>query len=124
MSLRRPVTAVLAVLLLVGVAGCADVADRVDELRSTTEETTDRARFCLSLARAAAALETGSPDTAADAAEEVLVHAPEDVREDARTVVDGIRRAEEQGEVAWDDPEVREAVERLRERTLETCDPG
>jgi hypothetical protein len=122
MSLRLPVAA-LTVVLLVTTAACADVADRLDEVRSDSDEVTQTARFCLSLARAAAAIETGSPDTAADAAEEVLVHAPEDVREDARIVVEGIRRAEERGERAWEDPEVREAIERLRERTRDLCDP-
>lgn len=114
---------VLAVALLLGAAACSDVADRVDSLRSSTEEMTESVRFCLALARAAAAVETGSPDTAADAAEEVLVHAPTEVRDDARIVVDGMRRAEEAGENPMDDPDVRQALERLRDRTRELCDP-
>lgn len=123
MSVRRVLVSALAVPLLLAVTACSDVADRVDELRSGAEQVTETARFCLSLARAASAIDAGSPDTAADAAEEVLVHAPDDVREDARTVVDGIRHAEDRGENFMDDPEVRAAIERLRDRTTDLCDP-
>lgn len=123
MSLRRALCFPLAAFLLAGLTGCADVADRFEGLRAGAEDATDSARFCLSLARAAAALDTGSPDTAADAVEELLVHAPDRVRDDARTVVDGVRRAEERGEDVWEDEEIRAAVARLRDDTRELCDP-
>lgn len=123
MSAPHRVLPLLAASVLLLTAACSDVADRVDDLRSGAEQVTETARFCLSLARAASAVDAGSPDTAADAAEEVLVHAPDDVRADARTVVEAIRAAEDHGASALDDPEVRDAIDRLRERTTQLCDP-
>jgi hypothetical protein len=103
--------------------GCADARERVDDLRADADELTDRARFCLSVARTASAIEAGSPETAADAAEEVLAQAPDELREDARFVADRLREARDGDREALQDPEVREAAERLRDRTRELCDP-
>jgi hypothetical protein len=111
-------------LLTVVTVGCADVRERVDDLRADADELTDRARFCLSVARTASAIEAGSPETAADAAEEVLAQAPDELREDARFVADRLREARDGDREALEDPEVREAAERLRDRTRELCDPA
>jgi hypothetical protein len=110
-------------LLTVVTVGCADVRERVDDLRADADELTDRARFCLSVARTASAIEAGSPETAADAAEEVLAQAPDELREDARFVADRLREARDGDRETLRDPEVREAAERLRDRTRELCDP-
>jgi hypothetical protein len=110
-------------LLTVVTVGCADARERVDDLRAGADELTDQARFCLSVARTVSAIETGSPETAADAAEEVLAQAPDELREDARFVADRLREARDGDREALQDPEVREAAERLRDRTRELCDP-
>jgi hypothetical protein len=110
-------------LLVVLTVGCADVRDQVDDLRTGADELSDRARFCLSVARTASAIEAGSPETAADAAEEVLAQAPDELREDAGFVAERLRAARDGDRDALEDPEVREAAERLRDRTRELCDP-
>jgi hypothetical protein len=124
LSVRRLLPFLLcAALLIVGSAACVDVRGTVDELRSDVAELSERSRFCLALARTLTAIESGSPDTAAESAEEVLAQAPADVRERAAAVADTLRDAQDRGGVALDDPELRAAAEELRDRTRELCDP-
>jgi hypothetical protein len=113
----------LVALLVVTTVGCADVRDRVDDLRAGADDLSERAQFCLSVARTASAIDAGSPDTAADAAEEALAQAPDEIRDDARLVADRLREARDGDGDALRDPRVREAAERLRDRTREMCDP-
>jgi hypothetical protein len=113
----------LVALLVVMTVGCADVRGRVDDLRAGADDLTERGRFCLSVARTASAIEGGSPETAADAAQEVLAQAPDELREDARLVADQLQAARDGDRDALRDPEVRAAAERLRDRTRELCDP-
>ncbi len=121
MSLRsRAVVAVLAVLL----ASCSDVQDRIDQVRDSASELTDQARFCLTIARTVSAIESGSPQTAAEAAEEAFAQAPEEVRADAEAVLDAIRSTDGGAAEALEDPDVRAAAERLRDRTADLCDPS
>jgi len=110
-------TAMLATLL----AGCADAGQQADRFRDRSEELTDRARFCLAVTRAVTAVESGSPDTAREAAEEVLAQAPDDLATQARTVVEELRRV-----LAVDDPDLRDpdlhaAADQLRERSAQRC---
>ena len=123
MRRRCVLVLVLAAVLTAAVGGCADVGDRVDRLRSDTQELTDRARFCLAITRAATAIESGSPATAQEAAEEVLAQAPEELADEARAVVDELRRVQGDDGADLRDAELRAAAERLRTRTLELCDP-
>ena len=121
--MRRPVLVlVLTAVVATAVIGCAGVGDRVDQLRSETQELTDRARFCLAITRAATAIESGSPATAQEAADEVLAQAPEELTAEARAVVDELRRVMDDDADLRDD-ELRAAAERLRARTLQLCDP-
>jgi hypothetical protein len=118
-----PLRLLLVALLAVTAVGCADVRDRVDDLRAGADDLSERAQFCLSVARTASAIDTGSPETAAAAAEEALAQAPDELRDDARLVADRLRAAGDGDPQALREPEVREAAERLRERTREMCDP-
>lgn len=115
---------VLAAVVTAAVSGCADVGDRVERVRNETQELTERARFCLAITRAATAIESGSPATAAEAAEEVLAQAPEELTAQARSVVDELRRVVADEDADLRDADLRQAAERLRARTLELCDPN
>lgn len=113
----------LLVPLAVTSAGCGVVLDRVDDLRDSAEQATDRVRFCLALTRTVRAIESGSPDTAAEAAEEALATAPSDIADDAQQVVEALRRARDGQDGALNDPGVREAAQRLEQRARALCDP-
>jgi hypothetical protein len=111
-------------LLAVTAVGCSDVRDRVDDLRSGADDLSEQAQFCLSVARTASAIDAGSPETAAAAADEALAQAPDELRDDARLVAERLRAARDGDTGALREPEVREAAERLRDRTREMCDPS
>jgi hypothetical protein len=82
----------------------------------------DRIRFCLDLARMEAAIEAGSPETAAETAQELLARAPEDLRTDARGLAERLRGTPSTLDTAIEDPEVRELTARLREGAGGRCD--
>ncbi len=113
----------LTAALLTLLSGCAELDTRVDELRTETEELTDRARFCLAITRATTAIESGSPATAQEAADEVLAQAPDDLEPQARQVVDLLSVAIAEDDAELRDPALRAAAEELRARTVELCDP-
>ncbi len=126
----------LAVAALLGglLAGCVgpgnDLLDRasgeveegLERARDTVERLSDDARFCLAVTRAVSAIESGSPDTAEEAAEEVAAQAPEGLGEQAREVVDELRRSLTEGGDLRSD-QLREAADRLVDAAAELCDP-
>lgn len=124
----------LAALALVA-AACAGVTDRVDELRNGPEpaiedreagsdDLVQRTRFCLSLARAVAALDSSSPATVSDAVEETFAQAPPELRDEAREVIEVVRAAQaSEDRDALQDPAVQRSLQRLHQRSRELCDP-
>lgn len=110
-------TTVMATVLL----GCADAEQQAGRFREQAEELTDDARFCLAVTRATTAVESGSPTTAREAAEEVLAQAPDELATEARTVVDELRRVLADDDPDLRDPDLRAAAERLRERSAQRC---
>lgn len=111
----------LTAVLVVGLVGCADVEGQAGAVREQVEELTDQARFCLAVTRTATAIESGSPATAREAAEEVLAQAPEQLATEARTVVEELRRVLAEGDPDLRDPELERAVEQLQQRAAEAC---
>lgn len=110
-------TAVMATVLV----GCADAEQQVGELRDEAQELTDRARFCLAVTRTNTAIESGSPATAREAAEEVLAQAPDELITEARTVVEELRRVLDGEDADLRDPDLQAAAGQLRERTAQRC---
>lgn len=97
--------------------------DGLDTARSTLEDLSDDARFCLAVTRAVTAIESGSPATAEEAAEEVLAQAPDELTEEARGVVDELRRVRD-GDADLRGAGLSAAVDQLREAAAPRCDPG
>ena len=119
---RRQLPVTLLALLLVSGA-CSNVQERVDDVRSGAQDLSERARFCLSVTRAATAFEGGNFATAADAAHEALAQAPEELRGDARRLADAADAVRGGDRSALEDPEVAAAAERLRDDARAMCDP-
>jgi hypothetical protein len=96
--------------------------DGLDRARDAVDDLSDEARFCLAITRTVAAIESGSPATAEEAAEEVLAQAPEELVEPAREVVDELRRVlAADGDLRA--PELGDAVDQLLDAAAERCDP-
>jgi hypothetical protein len=120
MAALRTAVLVLAVLA----SACAGVDDRISELRSGADDATDRVQFCLAVTRALTSVDGGSsPAEARAAAEEVLAHAPDELRDDAEFVADRLRQAEEEGDPSVLDAEFEAAARALRDDTKQMCDP-
>ena len=113
----------LFALVLVGTIGCTDVRERGDQAMDAIDQMSERGRFCLAVARAVTAIESASPETAREAIEEAVTQAPDELLDDVRALADAIRAAEDQGADGLRAPEVQQAAEALRERTLDLCDP-
>lgn len=128
--MRRALMISLSIgLLHASAAGCAAVGKPVGEHRSVAGERQDdlegmtgEAGFCLSLTRAAVAIESGSPATAEEAIEEAVALAPEDLVNAARAIADVVRRARDDD--GWDptDPELARAVDQLTATAHHTCE--
>ena len=112
---------VLTAVMTTVLAGCADAEQQVGQFREQDQELTDRARFCLAVTRVATAIESGSPATAREAAEEVLAQAPEELSTEARTVVEELRRVLAEDDADLRDPDLQDAADRLRDRSEERC---
>ncbi|MFO7961411.1 MAG: hypothetical protein R6U94_10735 [Nitriliruptoraceae bacterium] len=114
----------IAVMTVV-VAGCADAEQQVSRLREQAperaDELTDQARFCLAVTRATTAIESGSPATAREAAEEVLAQVPDELAAEARGMVDELQRVLADDATDLRDEDLQEAAERLRERAQPRC---
>lgn len=125
---RAVLVLVLAAVLGTAAGACADVrtevSDGVEQLRGETQELSDRARFCLAITRLATAIESGSPATAQEAAEELLAQVPDDLTTEAQAVVDELRRVHADDDADLRDVELREAIDQLRAGTLERCEPS
>ncbi|MFU8841601.1 MAG: hypothetical protein ACNA8R_12915 [Nitriliruptoraceae bacterium] len=130
----RPLHLAVSVLLVALVAACAGPGDGLREravegaqdglerARDAIDDLSDDARFCLAVTRTVAAIESGSPATAEEAAEEVLAQAPEGLVEPARGVVDELRRVLSNGGDLRA-PELGDAVDQLLDAAADRCDP-
>jgi hypothetical protein len=128
--MRRALYVMVSIGLLTSLSvACAATGARVDELRSAASERrdsstdSDETGFCLSLARAAAAIESGSPETAEEATEETLARAPDEIAEAARAVAETVRDARDGDDWDADDPDLTDAVEHLSQTASSTCAP-
>lgn len=120
---RRLLVAQLMVLL-VGLTGCADIREVGDDVAGTATQLPDRVRFCLSVARAVNAVESGAPETATDAIEEAVAQAPDDRLDAVRDLAERIRAAEGAGADALRDPALVEEARQLRVRVRDRCQPA
>ena len=96
--------------------------DQVDDLRGSASTITEQARFCLAVVRTLQAVETNTPETAAEAAEELLTTAPANIATEARTLVDAVRETVDDGD-GLDQPTLVEAAGQLKEASQQLCDP-
>lgn len=120
----RALLLLAAALSGVVAAGCGATQSSLDGASESVDELTDRARFCLTLARTLTAIESGSPDTAVGSAEELLGQVPEELGDEVDHVVETVRRVEADPERALsEDEELEEAADDLFAATRALCAP-
>lgn len=145
--MRRLPTILIAAVLVTGATGCdggeaeetldaigetaADVAEDVGdavseaatEVADTTSDLADLVGFCDAARRANEAVEARNAGDALDAAEDLAAEAPDDIRDAAETVRDGVAEWHDGDDQAIEDPGFEDAVEEVRAYADERCDP-
>ena len=126
-------------LLLIGIAalaltGCGDIEEAVedgisqasevaDQAREQVEDTSRNVQFCSAALSTAQAIEKQDWESAIEAGEDLVAHAPEEIAQDAQTVLDGARSYHDGDQSVVQTDEFRDAAERVESYTRETCDP-
>lgn len=116
------------------VTGCGDVEEALqegisqasevaDQARDQVEDTSRNVQFCSAALSTAQAVEEGDWDSAVESGENLVEQAPEEIAEDAQTVLDGARAYQDGDQSVVQTDEFQEAAERVGSHTRETCDP-
>lgn len=145
--MRRPSTILVAAVLVATATACGDggteetldaigetagevaddlgdaVSDAATEVRDTTSDLSDLVGFCDAARRAEGAVEARNAGDALEAAEDLAAEAPDDIRDAARTLLDGVRAWHDGDEQAIQDEDVQRAAEDVRVYAEERCDP-
>lgn len=117
----RIAAASLAVGLLL--TGCAEAQDAVEEGISRATELAQNARYCAQAARVAQAVSARDVQSAISAGEDLVAVAPEEILEEAKTILEAARAAEAGDPAAFETQEVQAAAQTLASYTRDTCDP-
>lgn len=133
------VAPVRRLLLTIGIAaltlaGCGDVEEAVQDgisqasevaaqAREQIEDTSRNVQFCSAALSTAKAVEQQNWESAIEAGENLVEQAPDEIAEDAQTLLDGARAYQEGDQSVVQTDEFREAAERVEAYTRETCDP-
>jgi aspartokinase len=119
--MTRLAVALLAAGLLL--TGCAEAQDAVEEGISRATELAQNARYCVQAARVAQAVESRDVDAAVSAGEDLVAVAPEEILEEAQTILDAAKAAQAGDPSAMETQEVQAAAQTLANYTRDTCDP-
>lgn len=99
------------------------VTDAASEVADTAEEVTELVGFCTAAYRTQDAVEDRDPEEALEAAEDLAAEAPDEVRPEAETVLDGARAYQGGDDEALEDEGFRTAATEVAEYAEAHCDP-
>lgn len=118
-------TRVAAAFVLAGLVltGCAEAQDTVDDAVRRATELAQTARYCAQAARVAQAVESRDVDAAVSAGEDLVAVAPEEILEEAQTILDAAKDAQAGDPSGFESQEVQAAAQTLSTYTRDTCDP-
>ena len=144
----RPLPAlVTAIIVALGAAGCSgdeldrtlddaagelseaasEVGDAVSEAASEVTDAAERGSeligYCTAAYRLQDAVEDRNPEDALEAAEDLAAEAPDDVRDEAETVLEGARAYQDGDDQALQDEEFQAAASAVADDAAERCDP-
>lgn len=122
------VTAVCATLALTGCGAVEDginqATDVADQAREQIEDTSRNLQYCAAALSTAEAVRNENWEDAVESGENLVETAPEEIADEARTVLDGARAYQSgEDEAAVQTEEFRSAAQRVADFTRETCDP-
>jgi hypothetical protein len=99
------------------------IGDAASEVSDTAREAADLVGFCDAARRVEAAVEDRNAGDALEAAEDLVAEAPDDVRDEAATVRDGVQAWHDGDRETIEDEDFRSAVEDVATYAEERCDP-
>lgn len=127
---RMLLTIAIAALALAGCGiddavqdGISQASEVAGQAREQIEDTTRNVKFCTAALSTAQAAEDQDWDAAIESGENLVETAPEEIADDARTVLEGAKAYRDGDQSAVQTEEFRAAAERLDSFTRETCDP-
>jgi len=118
-------TRVAAALLAAGLllTGCAEAQDAVEDGVGRATELAQNARYCVQAARVAQAVNARDARSAISAGEDLVAVAPEEILEEAQTILEAAKAADAGDPAAFETQEVQAAAQTLATHTRDTCDP-
>ncbi|MBW3657009.1 MAG: hypothetical protein KY457_00090 [Actinobacteria bacterium] len=141
--MRRLSTILIAAVLVIGATACdggeaeetldavgetagevaEDVGDALSEAATEASEFADLVGFCDAARRANEAVEARNAGDALEAAEDLAAEAPDDIRDAAETVRDGVAAWHDGDDQAIEDAAFTDALEDVGTYVDERCDP-
>lgn len=125
--MRRVATTLTALTLVLTLGACGDAVETVQEgVRDATEraqEAVQTAQFCKAALDVANAVDDRDWDRAIERGEVMVAEAPDDIRDDAQTVLEGAKRIRDGDAAAAQDEQFQAAAERVRTYARDRCDP-
>ncbi len=116
-------TFVVAVTGLV-LSGCAAAEQAVEQVQQQVEETRELVEYCSAAARVAAAANERDIDAAIAAGETLVVEAPDEIVDEARTVLERAKQARDtQDPSVLQSEEFRTAAAAVEDHARDNCDP-
>jgi hypothetical protein len=117
---RRVLARLVLVALPLTLGACGDA---VDTVREGVQDAATLVQFCSAAVEVAQAVDDRDWDRAIERGEVMVAEAPDEIRPDAQTVLDGAKRIRDGDAAAAQDQEFQAAAERVRDYSRDRCDP-
>lgn len=125
--MRRTLAALAVLALPLSLSACGDAVETVQEgINQATEQAQDAAtlvQFCKAALDVANAVNDQDWNRAIERGEVMLAEAPDEIRPDAQTVLDGAKRIRDGEMQVAQDEGFQAAAERVKQYTRDRCDP-
>lgn len=117
-------TFLAAVVTGLVLSGCAAAEQAVEQVQQQVEETRELVEYCSAAARVAAAANERDIDAAIAAGETLVVEAPDEIVDEARTVLERAKQARDtQDPSVLQSEEFRTAAAAVEDHARDNCDP-
>lgn len=123
MRLSRLSTIAVIGVIVLGGASCSTVDEAVEGAQNAVEDVVDNVQYCAAAIQVADAVNNENWDRAISAGEDLVANAPDEIRPEAQTVLDGAREIRDGNRARAADPEFRQAAEQVEQFTRDHCDP-
>ena len=114
---------ILSVTALLLLGGCDRVSETVADAGDDAEKVAETAQFCIAAGRVADAIKDRDAAAAREAAEDLVEEAPREIKDEARTLLAGAKKAEAGENGALRTEKFQAAARAVADYAREHCDP-